>query len=81
MNDEIRNFMLEHMEKPDPHPIVKKKEPKSEVSPDEAMEIFRELLDVYVKHDVSYQCACKISLAFNEAMMTGAVEIARSEFS
>lgn len=72
--------MLEHMEKPDPHPIVKPKEPKSEVSPEEAIEIFREIIDVYAKHDVSYQCACKISLALNEAMMSGAVEIARTEY-
>ena len=82
MNDEMFNFMLEHMEKNNPHKMkMEKEQPKREVSPDEAIEIYREIIDIFAKHNVSYQCACRLTLAMNEAMMAGAVEIIRLENS
>ena len=52
---------------------------KSDVAEKEALEIFNELLDVFIKHNVSYQCACRISLALNEAFLTGAIELYNQE--
>jgi hypothetical protein len=81
MNDEMLNFMLEHMKEKKPHELEKKEEPKREVSPDEAIEIYREIIDIYAKHNVSYQCACRLSLAMNEALIQGAVELIRLDRS
>ena len=45
----------------------------------EALKIFNEIIDIYQKHNVSYQCACRLSIALNEAFMTGAVELYNQE--
>lgn len=52
---------------------------KADISEEEALEIFNEIVDVYKKHNVSYQCACRLSIALNEAFMTGAVELYKQE--
>ena len=45
----------------------------------EAMEIYNEIINVYKSHNVSYQCACKLSLSLNYAFITGAVELYNKE--
>lgn len=78
LNEEIMGYMLTNMYKKaqaaEPVPNI-----KTDVSEKEAMEIFNELLQVYQQHNVSYQCACRISLAMNEAFMCGAVELYNQE--
>lgn len=80
MNNEMLDFILKQKIKKDKHPIKKEEEPKSDVDYDEAIEIYKELIGVFVKHNVSYQCACRLSLALNEAMMSGAVELMRLDY-
>lgn len=74
LNEETFGYMLTNMYKraqaEEPVPNV-----KTDVSEKEAMQIFNELLKVYQDHNVSYQCACRLSLAMNEAFMCGAVEL------
>ena len=54
---------------------------KTDISEQEAFEIYNEILDIYKKHNVSYQCACRLSLALNEAFLSGAVELYRNEIN
>ena len=82
LNDEIIGYMLQNAYKKSVFKNFKKKEEvKSEITQKEALEIFNELIDVYKKHNVSYQCACRLSLALNEAMLTGAVELYEQEIN
>lgn len=78
MNESVLGYMMTNMHKraemQAPAPNVKK-----DVTEKEAMQIFNELLEVYRKHNVSYQCACRLSIAMNEAFMCGAVELYEQE--
>jgi len=80
LNDETMGFMLSHM-KPTKSSLsdTKSVKVKSDVSEKEAMQIYNEIIEIYKKHNVSYQCACKLSLALNHAFMTGAVELYNQE--
>ena len=49
--------------------------PKQDISEKEALSIFNEIVEVMKSHNISYQCACRISIALNEAFLTGAVEL------
>ena len=77
-SDEVMGYMLSNAHKlsmMQPHdPPV-----KANISQKEALEIFNELIEVYQRHNVSYQCACRLSMALNEAFITGAVELYRRE--
>lgn len=75
MTDEMYDFMLKHMKQVPKHPMEQPEEIKNDIGPEEAIEIFNELIGVLSKHNVSYQLACRLSLALNEAFMTGAVEL------
>lgn len=82
MNEEILNFMIDHMRHDKPHDMknyLNKDVPvvKNDLDEKEAMEVFHELIEVFAKHNVSYQCAVKLSLAWNEALMQGAVDLYR----
>lgn len=48
---------------------------RNDITEEEALRIFNEIVEVYKKHNVSYQCACRLSMALNEAFITGAVEL------
>lgn len=80
MTNEMLDFILKHKNKKDKHPMDDKEKPKSDVDYDEAIQIYKELIDVFAKHNVSYQCACRLSLALNEAMVSGAVELMRLDY-
>ena len=75
LNDEIMGYMLSNAYKK--HTMPQRKEPpvKPDITEKEALEIFNEIIDIYKKHNVSYHCACRLSIALNEAFMTGAVEL------
>lgn len=79
LNDEIMGYMLSNAYKKSTIMDSKSDTIKSDITEKEALEIFNEIVDVYKKHNVSYQCACRLSIALNEAFMTGAVELYRQE--
>ena len=75
LNDEIMGYMLTNMYKKSELLDTKPDTIKSDITEKEALEIFNEIVEIYKKHDVSYQCACRLSLALNEAFLSGAVEL------
>lgn len=79
LNEEIIGYMLQNAYRKSVFKEAKPKPVKSEISQTEALEIFNEIIEVYRQHNVSYQCACRLSLALNEAMLTGAVELYQQE--
>ena len=79
LNDEIMGYMLSNAYKKSSLLDTKHNTIKSDITEKEALEIFNEILDIYKKHNVSYQCACRLSIALNEAFMTGAVELYKQE--
>lgn len=79
LNDEIIGYMLQNAYKKSVFKDSKRDTIKSDITQTEAMEIFNEIIEVYAKHNVSYQCACRLSLALNEAMLSGAVELYQQE--
>ena len=75
LNDEIMGYMLTNMYKKSELLDTKPDTIKSDSTEKEALEIFNEIVEIYKKHNVSYQCACRLSLALNEAFLSGAVEL------
>lgn len=75
LNDEIMGYMLTNMYKKSKLLDTKPDTIKSDITEKEALEIFNEIVEIYKKHNVSYQCACRLSLALNEAFLSGAVEL------
>lgn len=47
----------------------------NELSEDEAIQIYNELVQVLANHNVSYRCALNISISLMYAFMTGAAEL------
>ena len=78
LNEDIMGYMSSKLERRE---MMKPHEPevKAELSEKEAMDIFNEILEVYRQHNISYQCACRVTMALNEAFITGAVELYRQE--
>ena len=81
LNDEIIGYMLDNAYKKSVLSDSKPVTIKSDILEKEALEIFNEIVDIYKKHNVSYQCACRLSLALNEAFLTGAVELYQQEMN
>ena len=79
LNDEIMGYMLTNMYKKSELLDTKPDTIKSDITEKEALEIFNEIVEIYKKHNVSYQCACRLSLALNEAFLSGAVELYKYE--
>lgn len=75
LNDEIMGYMLTNMYKKSELLDTKPDTIKSDITEKEALKIFNEIVEIYKKHNVSYQCACRLSLALNEAFLSGAVEL------
>ena len=78
-NEEIMGYMLTNAYKKSRLLDTKSNTIKSDITEEEALKIFNEIVEIYKKHNVSYQCACRLSLALNEAFMTGAVELYQQE--
>ena len=79
LNENIMGYMLTNAYKKSTLMDTNIDKIKSDITEEEALEIFNEILDIYKKHNVSYQCACRLSIALNEAFMTGAVELYKQE--
>lgn len=79
LNENIMGYMLTNTYKKSRLMDTNADKIKSDITEEEALKIFNEILDIYKKHNVSYQCACRLSMALNEAFMTGAVELYRQE--
>ena len=78
LNDEIMGALLSNA-----HVMARHRneiEPvRNDITEEEALRIFNEIVEIYKKHNVSYQCACRLSMALNEAFITGAVELYAQE--
>lgn len=79
LNENIMGYMLTNAYKKSTLRDAKSDTIKADITEKEALEIFNEIVEIYKKHNVSYQCACRLSLALNEAFMTGAVELYQQE--
>ena len=75
LNNEIMGYMLTNMYKKSESLKTEHNVVKSDITEKEALDIFNEIVEIYKKHNVSYQCACRLSLALNEAFISGAVEL------
>ena len=52
---------------------------KQDISEQEALQIFNEMVDLLAAHNISYSCACRISIALTHAFIGGAVELYNKE--
>lgn len=76
-NDEIMGALLSNA-----HILARNRDmpkPRQDITEEEALRIFNEVVEIYKKHNVSYQCACRLSMALNEAFITGAVALYEQE--
>jgi len=78
-NEEIMGYMLTNAYKKSRLLDTKSNTIKSDITEEEALKIFNEIVEIYKQHNVSYQCACRLSMALTEAFMTGAVELYQQE--
>lgn len=78
-NENILGYMLSNAYKKSHLSDTKHDIIKNDITEKEALEIFNEIVDIYKKHNVSYQCACRLSIALNDAFLTGAVELYNQE--
>lgn len=79
LNENIMGYMLTNAYKKSHSLDIKRDIIKNDISETEALEIFNEIVNIYKKHNVSYQCACRLSFALNDAFLTGAVELYSQE--
>lgn len=75
LNENIMGYMLSNAYKKSHLTDNKYDIIKNDITENEALEIFNEIVEIYKKHNVSYQCACRLSIALNDAFLTGAVEL------
>lgn len=54
---------------------------KNELSEQETIQIYNELIQVLGNHNVSYKCALNISISLMYAFMTGAAELYDNEMN
>lgn len=54
---------------------------KDELSEQETIQIYNELIQVLSKHNVSYKCALNISISLMYAFMAGAAELYDNEMN
>lgn len=80
-NDEIMGYMLSNAYKKSRLLDSKDDTVKSDITEKEALDIFNEVIEIYKNHNISYQCACRITMALNEAFLTGAVELYQQELN
>lgn len=78
LDEETIAYMIDHMNKnpKKPPPPV-----KNDIDEEEAIQIYNEIIRVFASHNLSYQCATRISLALNDSLLKGAAEIYRIDNS
>lgn len=74
MKEEDINFIISRYQKKNMKPPIKE-DAKNELSEKETIEIYNEILQILIKHNVSYKCALNISISLMYAFMTGAAEL------
>lgn len=72
MNNEDIAFIIENFKNEKPNI---EEEIKDELTEKEAIQIYNELIKVMANHNVSYRCACNLSISLMYALMTGAAEL------
>lgn len=76
LNEDVLGYMLSNSYKRydnlqrDTRPTI-----KNDISDEEAMKIFNEVIDIYKRHNITYECALRITMALNESFIQGAVEL------
>lgn len=70
MNEESLAYLINNRNKKS-----NTKELKEDLSEKEFIEIYHELLDVFLKHNLTYGCAVRVSVAWTNAILQGAVEL------
>lgn len=78
LTDETMGYMLMNMDKHNSGLRIPE-QVKGDVPEKEALEIFNEMIDVLKSHKVSYECACRLSIALSSAFISGAVELYNQE--
>jgi hypothetical protein len=78
MKEEDIEFILNSYKNRKPHI---KEDIKNELSEEEAIQIYNELIYVLGKHNISYKCALDISISLMYALMTGAAELYDNEMN
>ena len=78
LKEEDIDFILSKYKK-NAHEISE--EIKDEISEKEAIQIYNELLEVLIKHNVSYKCGCNITVSLMYAFITGAAELYEEEMN
>ena len=78
LNDDIMNYALSNAYKRSTIP-KEKTSTKQDISEQEALQIFNEIVELLASHEVSYSCACRISIALTDAFINGAVEMYNRE--
>lgn len=54
---------------------------RDEITEDEAIKIYNEIIKVLADHNLSYKCALNISISLMYAFMTGAAELYDNELN
>ena len=60
---------------------VMKENVKNELSEEEIVQIYNELIQILADHNLSYKCALNVSISLMYAFMTGAAELYENEMN
>lgn len=78
-NDGFMNQLFTNAAKQGRNSKIERPPVKDDLTEAEAMQIYNELIEVIVKHNVSYKNACRIAVSLSEAFLIGAVELYENE--
>lgn len=77
----LMNYMLSNAYKIHKTNIKEQKPlPVDDLKPEEAIAVANELIDVFIKHNLSYKNAYRISLALTTALAEGGIELYKNEY-
>ena len=75
LNDELMAKLFSNAHKQERDIVLEHPEIKDDLNEEDALKVYNEVLDIMVKHNLSYRNACRIAIALAEAFLTGAVEL------
>lgn len=77
----LMNYMLSNSYKLHKTRIQEQKPlPVDDLKPEEAIKVANELIEVLVKHNLSYKNAYRVSLALTTALAEGGIELYKNEY-
>ncbi len=79
LEEDIMGYVLANAHKRSTIP-KKENKVKEDISEEEALQIFNEIIELLARHEVSYSCACRISIALTDAFINGAVELYNQDY-